>query len=190
MGAAVALEAAATYPDRVAGLVLIGAIAGFRGNAQVAELAATVSQFNDPIDPEFVLAFQESTFAEMIPQRFLDTVIGESLRCPAHVWKGALAGQLAADSLAAAARCQTPAILIRGEKDAFVPHADQLALRAALPSARLVTLAGLGHAPHWERPAETAALIQAFVGECADAGGLLPRRSAERPDLARELGFV
>jgi len=114
------------------------------------------------------LAFQESTFAEPIPQRFLDTVIGESLRCPAFVWRAALQGLLDASMLDAARRCLAPVLLIRGQHDAFVPHGDQLKLRDALPSARLFTMRGVGHAPHWERSAETAALIQAFVGELSD----------------------
>lgn len=170
MGSAMALQAAADYPECVAGLVLIGAFASFKDNAAVAELAHSVAAFQEQVDPEFVLAFQESTFAELIPQRFLETVINESLRCPAFVWRAALLGQLNAAIIDAALRSQAPALLIRGEKDAFVPLDDQLKLRDALASARVFTMAGVGHAPHWERPAQTAALIQAFVGELADAG--------------------
>jgi non-heme chloroperoxidase len=172
MGAAVTLQAAADHPDRVAGMALIGAFAGLRENAGIAELAPAVAQMQDPVDPEFVLAFQESTIAEPIPQSFLDTIIGESLRVPARVWRVGLEGQIDADPLAAARRCRAPAILIHGEKDAFMPHSDQLKLREALPSARLFTMAGVGHSPQWERPAETAGLIRAFMSELADADGM------------------
>jgi pimeloyl-ACP methyl ester carboxylesterase len=175
MGAGVALQTAAEHPERVAGLALIGAFAGFGGKAGVAELAAEVMRFEDEVDPDFALAFQESTFADPIPQGFLDTVIGESLRCPARVWKLALQGQLDSDSVAAARRCQAPALLIRGEHDAFVPHADQLKLRDALGSARIFTMRGVGHAPHWERPGETAALLTAFIAE-VDGGDTGPAR--------------
>lgn len=173
MGAAIAGQFAADYPERTAGLVLMGAFAAFRGNEAVAELRTAVGAFQEHVDPEFVLAFQESTFVEMVPQRFLDTVIAESLRCPAFVWRAALQGQLRAAIINAALRTQAPALLIRGEKDAFVPASDQLALRDALPSARIFTMPGVGHTPHWERPAETSALIQAFVGELADSGAAL-----------------
>ena len=122
------------------------------------------------VDPEFVLAFQESTFAEPIPQRFLDTVIGESLRCPAFVWRAALRGQLDAAIIDAALRCQAPALLIHGAQDALVPLSDQLTLRDVLPSARVFSMEGVGHTPHWERPAETAAPIHAFIGELTDTG--------------------
>lgn len=173
MGATVALQFAADYPQRAAGLVLIGAFASFRGNDGVAQLRNAVVAFQEHVDPEFVLAFQESTFAEMIPQRFLDTVINESLRCPAFVWRAALDGQLRAAVINAALRTQAPALLIRGEQDAFVPASDQLKLRDALPSARLFSMRGVGHAPHWERPAETSALIQGFVSELADTDAVL-----------------
>src|SRR5262245_3542367 len=93
MGAAVSLQTAADYPERVAGMALIGAFAGLRDNPGVAELAPAVAQMQDPIDPDFVLAFQESTIAEPIPQRFLDTIIAESLRVPARVWRAGLQGQ-------------------------------------------------------------------------------------------------
>lgn len=168
MGAAVALHAAAAYPERVAGLALLGAFADFAGNPAVEELAAEVRAF-EVIDPEFVLAFQESTVAGMIPQRFLDTVVAESLRCPAPVWRAALEGQMACSPLRAAAAASAPAVLIRGEHDVFVPHADQLALRQTLSSSRLFTVAGAGHSPHWERPQETALYLRAFLGELRSA---------------------
>jgi non-heme chloroperoxidase len=164
MGAAVALHAAAAYSDRVAGLVLIGGFASY-DRPEIAEAMAAVNAFNDTVDPEFVLAFQESTVATMIPQRFLDVVIGESLRVPSHVWREALQGQLEADVLGAAKACKAPALLLLGQHDAFVPLSDQFRLREALSSSRLFTLAGLGHAPHWERPDEVAARIAAFVAE-------------------------
>lgn len=169
MGAAVALEAAVAFPERVAGIALIGAFADFQGNPGVIELAETVEAMSDPVDGEFVLAFQESTVARMIPQRFLDAVVAESMRCPARAWCGAARGLLAFDPLDAARRAQAPATLIWGDKDAFVPREDQVALRTALCSARFHALKGAGHAPHWDYPERVAPLIGAFVTEIDDA---------------------
>lgn len=172
MGAAVALQAAADYPERVAGLALLGAFADFRANSAVGELGQAIAAFTETLDPEFVLAFQESTVAGMIPQRFLDAAISESLRCPSRVWRTVFNGMHGCDPLAAAARCEAPAVIVWGDQDGFCPHADQLALRDALPSARLFTMRGVGHALHWERPAETASLLRAFVAEIDDADPL------------------
>jgi non-heme chloroperoxidase len=169
MGAAVALQAAAAFPDRVSGLALIGAFADFQGNPGVIELAETVEAMSDPVDGEFVLTFQESTVARMIPQRFLDAVVAESMRCPARAWCGAMRGFLAFDPIDVAKRTQAPATLIWGEQDAFVPREDQVALRNALCSARLHALKGAGHAPHWDYPERVASLIGAFVTEIDEA---------------------
>ncbi len=169
LGAAVALDAAAAYPARVSGIALIGGFADFRNNAGVIELVDAVKNFTDPVDPEFVLAFQESTIADMIPQRFLDLVVSESLRLPAHVWRSIGRGLVAADPLRAAVRASAPALLMRGVKDAFVPEADQQLLAGALGDARWVEMYGAGHAPHWEAPAETAAILTDFVRELSGA---------------------
>jgi len=168
MGASVAVETAARFPDRVVGLALIGGFASF-DKPEIAELAAQVATFGDTVDPEFVLAFQESTIADLIPQSFLDLVVAESLRCPAHAWCALLDGQRASESAARAEQCIAPAMLIRGEHDAFVPHADQMALRDGFGSARLYTIPGAGHATHWERPEQVSSLVRAFVAELGDA---------------------
>lgn len=173
MGAAVALQFAADYPERTKGLVLMGTFASFQDKPEVGELLASVNGFDECVDPEFVLAFQESTFAGLIPQRFLDTIVSESLRCPAFVWRAALQQLLNISIADIALRSRAPALLIHGAEDAFVPIEDQLKLRDLLASARVFSMRGVGHAPHWERPAETASLMRAFAGELADTGGSL-----------------
>ncbi len=51
--------------------------------------------------------------------------------------------------------------LVVGAKDRAVPPAQAERIRARLPSARIVTLPGLGHLAHEENPAEAAALLLA-----------------------------
>jgi pimeloyl-ACP methyl ester carboxylesterase len=57
-------------------------------------------------------------------------------------------------------RC--PTLLLWGTRDRFFPleHGERAAER--IPRSVLVTLAGVGHSPNWERPAEVAALLAAF----------------------------
>lgn len=165
MGSAIALQTAAMFPERVAGLALIGGFAGYKDNAAVDELVGAVAAFGDRVDPDFALAFQESTLAAPIAQRDLEVFVSESLRCPPHVWRQALQGQIEADIIAAAKACRAPALLLRGEEDAFVSLADQFKLRGALSSSRLFSLAECGHAPHWEAPGEVAERLIPFVAE-------------------------
>jgi pimeloyl-ACP methyl ester carboxylesterase len=165
MGAAVATLFAAAHPERTAGLVLVDGFASFRDNEAVAELAAAVAAFSDAVEPAFARAFQESAFAQPVALGFLDMVVGESLLCPACVWKAAMAGMVSASILETALRVQAQALLIYGDRDAFVPIADQVLLRDALPSAQVSVMSGVGHTPQWERPEEAAALIRRFLDE-------------------------
>ncbi len=165
MGAAVALRMAAEHADRVAGLALVNGFADFRGNAGAKELFDLVESFGEQLDPVFVRSFQASTIATPMSQGFIEFVSNESMRCPPRAWKGAARAMLSCDPLADAARVKAPSMLIWGDKDEFVPRADQHALRRALPGARLVTLSGAGHAPHWERTADTAASLRAFIAD-------------------------
>lgn len=164
MGSAIAMETAAAHPERVSGLALLGGFAGY-AHAAVAELVDAVAAFGEAVDPDFALAFQESTLATPIAQNDLEVFVGESMRCPPHVWRQALQGQVEADIIAAAKACRAPALLLRGENDAFVPLSDQFKLREALASSRLFSLPGRGHAPHWEAPEEVAARLIPFMAE-------------------------
>jgi pimeloyl-ACP methyl ester carboxylesterase len=165
MGAAIALQMGADHPARVAGLAMLGAFSDFAANPAAVELAAEVKQFAEPVDPAFARAFQESTCAGAIAEGFLDMAIGESLKVSAHVWRHAANGMMASNLPDAARRCARPALIVWGERDAFCSRADQIALRARCGSSRMLTLAGVGHAVHWERPAEVAAALVAFVSE-------------------------
>lgn len=164
MSAAITLQFAADYPDSVAGVVLIGAFAHF-GTPAMDELHAAVFDFGANCGGEFALAFQESTLANTIPQSFLEMAVGESLCLPGHAWRGIVQGLIDFEPCAAARRVQAPAAIIWGDKDAYCPRADQHDLRAALASSRLFTIEGAGHALFWERPAETAALLRAFIAD-------------------------
>lgn len=171
MGTAVALQTGANYPERVAGLALIGCFADFRDNPGVQELLSAVADFSDDCGEDFAREFQQSTLANPIPPDFFKLVVSESQRVPGPAWRQLVQGFMEFDPCAAASRCRTPAIIIWGDKDAFCPREDQLKVRDALCSARLFTLANVGHAVHWERPADTASLLRAFIAEIEDARG-------------------
>jgi len=171
MSSAIALQTAAAYPSRVSGTVLIGAFAHFRDTPAMKELELAVANFTDTCGGEFALAFQESTLANQIPQSFLDTVVNETLCMPGHAWRGAVQGLIDFEPCDAARRCQAPAAIIWGDRDAYCPRSDQRELRDALTSARLFTLRDVGHAVHWERPEAVATILRAFVAEL-DAAAL------------------
>jgi non-heme chloroperoxidase len=124
------------YPERLLGLVLVGSFATFRGNPTMIDLWQTsVSQLTDPIDPGFVREFQKSTLAQPISPAFLDTVVQESLKVPAHVW--------------------------RAGHTLFPSRSGHLP--TAIAGAQLVVYENAGHALHWEEPERFAADLVAFV---------------------------
>jgi pimeloyl-ACP methyl ester carboxylesterase len=172
LSTSVVLQTAANYPERVAAIALVGAFGDTRDNPGVQELRAAVREFEKDCGAAFAREFQESTLASPIPADFLDLAVSETLRMPAHAWRGVAEGFTEFDPANAASRCRAPAMIIWGDKDAYCPREDQLMLRNVLSSSRLFTLANVGHAVHWERPADVAALLRAFVAEIEDAGNL------------------
>ena len=148
MGSSVAQRFALDNPDRVRGLVLIGSFVEFANNPAVVEFEAAVSQLEDPIDPGFVREFQQSTIARPVPPAFLETVVAESLKVPARVWREAFAGFLTIEVAAQLARIAAPTLVAWGDRDAFSPRADQETLATAIAGARLAVYPGLGHSVH------------------------------------------
>ena len=90
---------------------------------------------------------------------------------------GGAAGAIQAQALAArseaASRLGTlhmPALVLWGQDDALVPMAIGRALADELPHAHFHALAGCGHLPTLEQPAEAAALFAEFLTD-EDAHG-------------------
>jgi len=91
MGAAIAQRFAINHPERVAGLILVGAFAAFgRNPACVTFAETTLAPLEDPVDATFVREFQESTLTRPLPTPVLDRIIAESLKVPARVLEGGM----------------------------------------------------------------------------------------------------
>ncbi len=164
MGATVAQRFAIDHPGRTLGLVLVGSLTTWRGHPDFVELwDSVVSTLTDPVDPDFVREFQESTLAQPVPPEFLETIVRESLKLPARVWKAALLeGLLEADFSGELAKIQAPTLILWGDRDALT-RSGQDALTAAIPGSRLEVYTGAGHGLHWEEPERFAADLTAFV---------------------------
>lgn len=154
---------AADHPERTLGLVLIGAPLGLRGNPAVAGLLAEISRLRDPVDSDFVREFVEGTASEAVPREFLETMIAESRKLPARVWRETLAALAEAEPAALTGTITAPTLILWGDRDPFLSRADQEALVSAIPGSRLVAYEGVGHLVHWEDPARVAADIAAFA---------------------------
>lgn len=152
MGSFIAHKVAVDHPSRVRDLVLIGSAPTGVGNPVGLELKSVVDTLEDPIDPEFVRAFQASTFYRPIPESFLDTAVAESLKVPASIWKQALDGLLAEDHSAQLSQITAHTFVFWGDQDGFFGASDQAALDALIPRSKLIVYTQTGHAPHVEEP--------------------------------------
>lgn len=163
MGSQVALKFALARPSRVLGLALVGGFATLAGNTAIDELREAVATLRDPIDTDFVRAFQGSTMARPCADSFFDMVVDESRKVPARIWREALAGQIVEDVTGALGRIAVPTLIAWGDRDSLVPRAAQEALIEAIPRARLVIHHGCGHGLHWDDPEGFASELTAFV---------------------------
>jgi non-heme chloroperoxidase len=152
-GALFAQRVALSHPRRVRLLVLVGAQTP--ANESVIGLVEEVRALKDPVPPEFVREFQESTIYQPVPQEFLDTVVSESLKLPARVWRDYLDGAVLSidhDYVLPLREIDIPTLILWGEQDPLFPREEQERLAAAIPGATLKVYPETGHAVHWDRP--------------------------------------
>ena len=163
MGALVAQRFALDFPERAAGLALIGTFKTLRDNAELAQLIDEVAAMADPIDLDLVRAFQASTLAQPVADEFFRTVVAEGARLPLRIWRAVLEDVAAYDDFAELSQITAPTILFWGERDNFSTYEQQQELANEIPGAELRVYAGAGHSLHWEEPKRFAADLANFV---------------------------
>ena len=151
-------------PERVRGLVLIGAPWSLAERAPSFDFVQSVEVLTDPVDGSFARDFVAGTSSERVPPDFLDAMVEESGKVPANVWQQTLTGLLEARPPASGA-IAVPTLVIWGERDGLIPREDQERFLAALPGARLAVHKDAGHVVHWELPERVADEIAAFIAE-------------------------
>lgn len=173
LGALVALHVAATVPERVRRLVLLGATARFvaQDTWPWAVGADTLQAFRTELarDAEalrgrFALLCAQG---ETGPQaRTLVRRLRQLPGAAPPVLDDGLAVLAQADVRPLLARVSAPVLLLHGAADALMPLAAAQALAQALPRARLQVLPGAGHALPLTSPQACAQATQAFL--CAE----------------------
>ncbi|MEW5915897.1 MAG: alpha/beta hydrolase [Gemmatimonadota bacterium] len=162
MGSLVAREVAALVPRRITRLVLVGAPATGT-NASVSGLAEAIEAMQDSIPGAFVQEFQASTIHKPVSPEFLKTVVSESQRVPARVWRAVLEGIVDPRDPWALKGVTFPTLIVWGAEDTYFPKPEQDLLVRAIPNAKLLVYQGTGHAPHWERPTDFVKDLEVFL---------------------------
>ena len=154
------------YHERALGLVLLGAPAALGDNPEVLESwDTTISKLTDPVDPEFVRSFTTNLVSQAVPYEFLEKMIRESLKVPAHVWIETVAGILEEQFPGELAKINVPALIIWGEQDSLLHRSGQEELAKIIPGSRLAVVPDSGHMLYWERPEAVASHVVNFIKE-------------------------
>jgi pimeloyl-ACP methyl ester carboxylesterase len=160
-GGYVAQQAAITTPERVRGLVLVGAPRSLHGRPPFAD---EVDALTDPIDRTWV---KESLTwfprFHQVPDWYIEDRVDDGVNMPASVWRQTLTGLTEANPPTETGTIRTPTLIIWGERDDVLPRTDGTALAAAIPGSRLVVHPDTGHLVLWEQPARVASDVTAFV---------------------------
>jgi pimeloyl-ACP methyl ester carboxylesterase len=171
MGSLVALETAARHPARVTALGLIGAAAAIPVSRDLLDAAAADDHAAIDMLRIWGYGFRAGIGGSLAPGLWM---LGGAERLLEHSRPGVLFKDLSAcndyrDGPAAAAKVTVPATLVLGERDLMTPAKAGKALGAALPNARIVTLAGAGHMLMSERPDEVLDAVRDFYQDRANA---------------------
>lgn len=165
-GALTALGLARRYPALVRSLVLADATLG--------RAAGTDEERRKWLNHRYTLANELATraaerAAEIAGPGAPAQIVDDIAR---HMRRARPAGYRAVSDIIAAtdarpwlSTIEPEALVVCGEHDGVTGLAVSRTLQQHLPHARLVTIAGAGHAPHIERPDQFAAEVRQFLSE-------------------------
>jgi pimeloyl-ACP methyl ester carboxylesterase len=168
MGGAAAIDFALTYPEAVAGLVLIDA-AGFAagpamGNLMVPPLDSWATAFlRNPRVRRSISRQAYSDKSFVTPDAELCAAL--HLECPR--WKEALIAFTKSGGYniltTKIPKVVCPTLVIWGEEEKLLGIKDVRRSERAIANCQLLWIPQCGHVPHLEKPQETAAAILPFV---------------------------
>ena len=173
MGGAAAWDDALRHIDHVRALVLVDS-AGWPGDRHGGAPAAAALMRNpiggyvlDHVDARpMAISGLKRAYVDpaLVTTQVVDRYVDFS-RAPGHRelllgLRGRPAALVTAETFKTIA---VPTLVLHGEKDALIPLADGRAFAAAIPGAKLVTFAGVGHLPMEQAPDASATIVRAFL---------------------------
>lgn len=166
MGGGVALRLAASWPDRIAGIVLVASV----GRDVHAGSALAWASGDNPLIPraEDIDQFMKLTLERPPPvgRAVIRYVVTQRVRradALHRMFRGFVhaGGDAGVPSDVAAIAC--PALVIHGEQDRIIDKRTSEDLARALPRAELAILRGVGHVPQLEAPRAVTRLVETFA---------------------------
>jgi pimeloyl-ACP methyl ester carboxylesterase len=154
MGAAVALEIAATWPDWPAAVVLCGG-----ASATPAPDPATIAQVREVTAGRARRQFDTTGYAPDTPRAVYERAFGEWMKTDPRATVGDLEALAAWQGPSRLPNVTAPVTVIVGEHEPDDAKAAADRLAAAVPNGRVVELSGAGRRGVLEQPAALAALV-------------------------------
>jgi pyruvate dehydrogenase E2 component (dihydrolipoamide acetyltransferase) len=166
MGGGVALRLAASWPDRVAGIVLVASIGR---DIHTGSALAWVDGDNplipraEDIDRFMALSLERPPPVGRAVIRYVITQRVRRADALHRLFRGFVlaGGDAGVPGDLSAIGC--PALVIHGEQDRIIDQRTSQDLAGALSHAELVVMRGVGHAPQLEAPRATGRLIERFA---------------------------
>jgi pimeloyl-ACP methyl ester carboxylesterase/predicted glycosyltransferase len=176
---------AADHPERVAGVVFIGAFAAVsrRGSLRIRARSLAMAM-KRPVTTsgwgkycpaywanggygDFVQWWAEKMLSEPHSTKQIEDAVGWSLDTDGatvalSVQPGLATPSTRRDQVALAERVECPVLVIHGTKDRITPYDDGKAL-AEITGGRLETVEGAGHLPHARKPVQVNLAIRDFI---------------------------
>lgn len=160
-GGYVAQQVSRTHPDRVRGLVLVGAPVDLR---RVRSLGDELDGLSDPLDPRWVRASLDwFPLYATVPDWYIADRVQDGLSAPARVWKQTFVGLVEAEPPTRGHLLPGPGLVIWGERDDVLSREDEEALAGAIENCELVVYPRTGHLVLYEHPERVAADTTRFL---------------------------
>ena len=156
LGSAVALQTALTFPERVAGLILIGAGARLRVGAHI----FTMIDENWPSCIDELVAY---SVASSCSQELRFRLRAMHLEAGQRSTRADYSACNAFDVMASVSSVAVPALVVVGSEDQMTPPKYATFLHEALAGSTLTVVEGAGHLPHLERPDVVDDAIRSFM---------------------------
>lgn len=161
MGSFIAQFFAARFPSRVGRLVLVSSAASLAHKSAVLDLKPHIDALQDPVPKSFAVDFQ--TPSNPVPAGFMEMILSETMKVPAHVWRSAFSELLRVNHEPILGEISAPTLLLWGNQDGMFVRQDQEVLLSGIADSRLEEFE-TGHCPHWEKPEETSRVLEGFLG--------------------------
>ncbi|MBK9715898.1 MAG: alpha/beta hydrolase [Kouleothrix sp.] len=134
MGAVIAADLAADFPDRVDRLVLVDAAMFVAEQDPLAHALGVIQEFG------------------LHQPHFLPILLGDAFQAGLFTLTKAAAELLTTDITPKLQHISVPTLVIWGQHDTITPPEAGWRLCRALPNGRMIIVRGAGHNPMWERP--------------------------------------